>query len=88
MGYHMKPLPTLVQGHETTEGVAVLIKLTRITSEAKINALHAYLVDGLPAKHAYWRYQVAQQHFSDALARLNRAADLAMQYTDIKKQQN
>ncbi|NRB24055.1 PapB/FocB family fimbrial expression transcriptional regulator [Shewanella sp.] len=83
-----KQLPTLVQGHETAEGVAVLIKLTRITSKAKVNALHAHLVDGLPAKRAYWRYQVTQQHFSDALARLNRAADLAMQYTDFKKPQN
>ncbi|WP_108944107.1 PapB/FocB family fimbrial expression transcriptional regulator [Shewanella halifaxensis] len=74
----------LVQGHETREGLAVLFRLTRITSQNKIDALMAHLVDGLPAKRAYWRYHVTQQHFSQALAKLNKAADLALQYQDVK----
>uniref|UniRef100_UPI003568AC81 hypothetical protein n=1 Tax=Shewanella sp. TaxID=50422 RepID=UPI003568AC81 len=60
----------------------------RINSEAKQNALRAYLVDGLPAKRAYVRFGVTQQHFSNALARLNKAADLAMQYSDNHKRVN
>lgn len=81
-----RPLRVLVQGHETAEGVAALIKLTRITSQNKIDALMAHLVDGLPAKRAYWRYQVSQQHFSQALAKLNHAAALALQYKETKQE--
>ncbi|MEZ9198563.1 PapB/FocB family fimbrial expression transcriptional regulator [Shewanella sp. 10N.286.54.B9] len=80
-----RPLKVLVQGRETAEGVGVLLKMTRISSQAKVDALMAHLVDGLPAKRAYWRYQVSQQHFSQALAKLNHAADLALQYQVIRK---
>lgn len=80
----IKILQVLVQGHETREGIAVLLKLTRITSQNKIDALMAHLVDGLPAKRAYWRYQVDQRKFSEALATLNQVADLALQYQTVK----
>ncbi|MCL1050369.1 adhesin biosynthesis transcription regulatory family protein [Shewanella abyssi] len=78
----------LVQGHETSESIAVLLKLTRINSKNKIDALTAHLVDGLPPNRAYWRYQVSQQHFSEALAKLNATADLALQFQEQKKQLN
>ncbi|QYK02429.1 adhesin biosynthesis transcription regulatory family protein [Shewanella psychrotolerans] len=79
-----KPLPVLVQGHENRESMAVLLKLTRITSPNKVDAIMAHLVDGLPAKRAYWRYQVDQRKFSQALAKLNQVADLALQYQTTK----
>jgi hypothetical protein len=75
-----KVMPTLVQGCETAEQFEVLLMLSSISSQAKKDALRAHLVDGLPAKRAYARYGVTQQHFSQALATLNRAADLAMRY--------
>lgn len=59
--------------------------MTGITSENKKNALRAYLVDGLPAKRAYARFNVTKQHFSLALINLNRVAALAMDYTAAKK---
>ena len=79
-----KPLPVLVQGHENRESVTVLLKLTRITSQNKVDALMAHLVDGLPANRAYWRYQVDQRKFSQSLAKLNQVADLALQYKTNK----
>ncbi len=81
-------MKTLVQGCETAEQFEVLLSLTGIRSQAKINALRAYLVDGLPASRAYARFYVTQQHFSQALATLNRKADLAMQYVAAKKGKN
>jgi hypothetical protein len=81
-------MKTLVQGCESAEQFGILLKMTRINSEAKQNALRAYLVDGLPAKRAYARFGVTQQHFSNALTRLNKAADLAMQYSDNHKKTN
>jgi hypothetical protein len=78
-------MKTLVQGCESAEQFGILLKMTRLESEAKQNALRAYLVDGLPAKRAYARFCVTQQHFSNALARLNKAADLAMQYSNNHK---
>ena len=51
----------------------------------KKNALRAYLVEGLPAKRAYARFHVTQQHFSQALKLLNKKADLAMQYAALQK---
>jgi hypothetical protein len=81
-------MKTLVQGCESAEQFGILLKMTRIESEAKQNALRAYLVDGLPAKRAYARFGVTQQHFSNVLARLNQAADLALQYSDHHKRQN
>jgi hypothetical protein len=80
-------MKTLVQGCESAEQFGVLLKMTRINSEAKQKALRAYLVDGIPEKRAYARFGVKQQHFSAALKRLNQAADLAMQYSDNHKRQ-
>jgi len=80
-------MKTLVQGCETAQQFEILLKLTSISSQAKKDALRAYLVDGLPAKRAYARYGVTQQHFSEALATLNQKADLAMQYTATKNSQ-
>jgi hypothetical protein len=73
-------MKTLIQGCETAEQFEVLLLLTSISSQAKKDALRAHLVDGLPANRAYARYGVTQQHFSQALSTLNRAADLAMRY--------
>lgn len=78
-------MKTLIQGCETEEQFEVLLKLTGITSENKKNALRAYLVEGLPAKRAYARFHVTQQHFSQALMLLNKKADLAMQYAALSK---
>jgi hypothetical protein len=78
-------LKTLIQGCETAEQFEVLLKLTGITSENKKNALRAHLVEGLPAKRAYARFHVTQQHFSQALMLLNKKADLAMQYAALQK---
>lgn len=78
-------MKTLIQGCETAEQFEVLLKLTGITSENKKNALRAYLVEGLPAKRAYARFHVTQQHFSQALKLLNKKADLAMQYAALQK---
>lgn len=78
-------MKTLIQGCETAQQFEILLKLTSISSQAKKDALRAYLVDGLPAKRAYARYGVTQQHFSEALATLNQKADLAMQYTALQK---
>jgi hypothetical protein len=75
-------MPTLVQGCESAEQFDVLLMLTSISSQAKKDALRAHLVDGLPASRCYARYGVTQQHFSQALKRLNNKADLAMQYTE------
>jgi hypothetical protein len=80
-----KVMPTLVQGCETAEQFEVLLMLTSISSQAKKDALRAHLVDGLPANRAYARYGVTQQHFSQALATLNRTADLAMRYAALNK---
>lgn len=80
-------MKTLIQGCETEQQFEILLKLTSISSQAKKDALRAYLVDGLPAKRAYARYGVTQQHFSEALATLNQKADLAMQYTAAKSSQ-
>ncbi|MEL4300053.1 PapB/FocB family fimbrial expression transcriptional regulator [Shewanella xiamenensis] len=80
-------MKTLIQGCETAQQFEILLKLTSISSQAKKDALRAYLVDGLPAKRAYARYGVTQQHFSEALATLNQKADLAMQYTETKSSQ-
>ncbi len=81
-------MKTLVQGCETAEQFEVLLVLTRIRSQAKIDTLRAYLVDGLPAKRAYTRFYVTQQHFSEALATLNSKADLAMQHVAAKNGKN
>lgn len=78
-------MKTLIQGCETAEQFEVLLKLTGITSENKKNALRAHLVEGLPAKRAYARFHVTQQHFSQALMLLNKKADLAMQYAALQK---
>lgn len=75
----------LIQGCESAEQFEVLLKLTGITSENKKNALRAHLVEGLPAKRAYARFHVTQQHFSQALKLLNKKADLAMQYAALQK---
>ncbi|MGI2144470.1 PapB/FocB family fimbrial expression transcriptional regulator [Shewanella frigidimarina] len=78
-------MKTLIQGCETAEQFEVLLKLTGITSENKQNALRAHLVEGLPAKRAYARFYVTQQHFSQALMLLNKKADLAMQYAALQE---
>lgn len=78
-------MKTLIQGCESAEQFEVLLKLTGITSEDKKNALRAHLVEGLPAKRAYARFHVTQQHFSQALMLLNKKADLAMQYAELNK---
>lgn len=78
-------MKVLIQGCETAEQFEILLKLTGITSENKKNALRAYLVEGLPAKRAYGRFFVTQQHFSQALMLLNKKADLAMQYASLQK---
>lgn len=78
-------MKTLIQGCESAEQFEVLLKLTGITSENKKNALRAHLVEGLPAKRAYARFHVTQQHFSQALMLLNKKADLAMQYAELNK---
>ncbi|MGI2192902.1 PapB/FocB family fimbrial expression transcriptional regulator [Shewanella baltica] len=78
-------MKTLIQGCESTEQFEILLKLTGITSEDKKNALRAHLVEGLPAKRAYARFHVTQQHFSQALILLNKKADLAMQYAVLQK---
>lgn len=78
-------MKTLIQGCESAEQFEVLLKLTGISSEDKKNALRAHLVEGLPAKRAYARFHVTQQHFSLALILLNKKADLAMQYVVLQK---
>ncbi|GIU45437.1 PapB/FocB family fimbrial expression transcriptional regulator [Shewanella algidipiscicola] len=78
-------MKTLIQGCESAEQFEVLLKLTGITSEDKKNALRAHLVEGLPAKRAYARFHVTQQHFSQALMLLNKKAGLAMQYAALQK---
>lgn len=78
-------MKTLIQGCESDEQFEVLLKLTGISSEDKKNALRAHLVEGLPAKRAYARFHVTQQHFSQALMLLNKKADLAMQYAELNK---
>lgn len=78
-------MKTLIQGCESDEQFEVLLKLTGISSEDKKNALRAHLVEGLPAKRAYARFHVTQQHFSQALMLLNKKADLAMQYASLQK---
>jgi hypothetical protein len=78
-------MKTLIQGCESAEQFEVLLKLTGISSEDKKNALRAHLVEGLPAKRAYARFHVTQQHFSQALMLLNKKADLAMQYVELNK---
>jgi hypothetical protein len=57
-------MKTLVQGCETAEQFEVLLMLTSISSQAKKDALRAHLVYGLPAKRAYARYGVTQQHLA------------------------
>nr|WP_320126310.1 PapB/FocB family fimbrial expression transcriptional regulator [uncultured Shewanella sp.] len=76
-------MKTLIQGCETAQQFDILLMLTGISSQSKKDALRAHLVDGLPAKRAYARYGVTQQHFSEALATLNQKADLAMQYASL-----
>ncbi|WP_413473413.1 PapB/FocB family fimbrial expression transcriptional regulator [Shewanella baltica] len=78
-------MKTLIQGCESAEQFEVLLQLTGISSEDKKNALRAHLVEGLPAKRAYARFHVTQQHFSQALMLLNKKADLAMQYAELNK---
>ena len=78
-------MKTLIQGCESAEQFEVLLQLTGISSEDKKNALRAHLVEGLPAKRAYARFHVTQQHFSLALMLLNKKADLAMQYAVLQK---
>lgn len=78
-------MKTLIQGCETAEQLEILLQMTNITSENKKNALRAYLVDGLPAKRAYARFHVTQQHFSQALLQLNKKAELAMEYATLNK---
>ncbi|MCU7977579.1 adhesin biosynthesis transcription regulatory family protein [Shewanella sp. SW36] len=78
-------MKTLIQGCESAEQFEVLLQLTGISSEDKKNALRAHLVEGLPAKRAYARFHVTQQHFSQALMLLNKKADLAMQYASLQK---
>ncbi|MGI2181064.1 PapB/FocB family fimbrial expression transcriptional regulator [Shewanella sp. S23-S33] len=78
-------MKTLIQGCESAQQFDILLMLTSISSQAKKDALRAHLVDGLPAKRAYARFGVTQQHFSEALATLNQKADLAMQYAALQK---
>lgn len=78
-------MKTLIQGCESAEQFEILLQLTGISSENKKNALRAHLVEGLPAKRAYARFHVTQQHFSQALMLLNKKADLAMQYASLQK---
>lgn len=73
-------MKTLIQGCETQEQFDLLIGMTSITSKPKIAALRAYLVEGLPARRAYARFGVTQQHFSLALLTLSINARLAMEY--------
>ncbi|MGI2173996.1 PapB/FocB family fimbrial expression transcriptional regulator [Shewanella ulleungensis] len=73
-------MKTLVQGCESAEQFGILLRMTRINSQAKQDALRAYLVEGLPAKRAYARFGVTQQGFSVALRTLNAAAAQAIKY--------
>ena len=78
-------MKVLVQGCEKPAQFDVLIAMTGITSEAKINALRAHLVEGFPASRCYARFGVTQQHFSTALNQLNKKAVLAQQYVALGK---
>ena len=43
-------MKTLIQGCETAQQFEILLKLTSISSQAKKDALRAYLVDGSASK--------------------------------------
>lgn len=62
----------LIQGQESEAKIDLLLKLTKINSEDKINALKFHLVRGYSAPMAYGVCDVKQQNFDSSLRQLNR----------------
>ena len=77
----------LLRGGESAERLTLLLKATRIRSEAKIAAAHYYFVDGLPSSRARARSGLKQQKFSDLVKRLNEVAEIfeAVKVIDLQK---
>lgn len=64
----------LLSGHESKERVELLLKLTKISSEAVQEAITDHLVKGLPENLAASLNDVQQPNFYRALTRLNEVA--------------
>jgi hypothetical protein len=62
----------LIQGQVSEAQIDLLLELTRITSEGRIEAIKLHLVKGYPAPMAYGLCDVAQQNFHSTLEALNR----------------
>lgn len=64
----------LMQGNENKGAIAVLILLADITSEAKINAIYGYYVDGYAKQHCVNTFHVDQSNLNKAIALVEDAA--------------
>jgi hypothetical protein len=74
----------LLCGGESAERVTLLLELTRITSVDKINAINAYLVDGVPATRARARFGVSQQSWHKGISKLNKTAVVVETLFELK----
>lgn len=74
----------LVQGMETTEKINCLLKLTKITSERKIKALHYHLVNGADITNAAMAYSLPQPKLTEVVNDLNEVAGHCEKYHEIK----
>ena len=72
----------LIQGQESAERFALLVSLTKVSSENVISALRDYLVTGLDAQDCASLNAVPQPNFNRALKRLNEVAGTVEEIKD------
>ena len=76
----------LVPGHESKQRVELLLKFTNIRSENIKQSLIDHLVNGLPSQMAYAKHEVEQPHFSRALSRLEKVAELIEEAKELERE--
>jgi len=77
-------LKYLMPGVESTRTVNLILSITKIESEAVINAIHAYLVNGMSMAGAALINDVPKQNLSRAMVVLEKVAEVVhkLKYPD------
>ncbi len=73
----------LLPGDEPLVRLQLLLKLTKINSEAQIAALTEHYVNGLPAERAAARFMIETSNLSRAQSRLEEVASIVEQIKEI-----
>ncbi|MGI2002086.1 PapB/FocB family fimbrial expression transcriptional regulator [Shewanella frigidimarina] len=72
----------LIQGQVTDEEFNLLLKLTKIKGESKVEALWLHLVRGYRSSMAYQSCGLKQSKFAPALATMNEKWDIHLKLID------